>query len=519
MIDIESTANAEPVLLSIKKRFEDLSGLSGLKHEIASRPGGPILVIHLVHPTERMFGLLTQAIEERGGALESTATSPLATLKRASATDLLRSPEARLLQKALAESLTVNRFSFASDFFARYVRSVSGAEEQIVSSGNHVVLGRRGSGKSSLLLYALHSRRAAGKQSAWVDMQTYLQRSDNGVVIEILRDVLSQAKDYLHQADSHLIEDLQGRFLKLSSQEDVPDSSIKRLLPEMRRLFSRVAAGGADFTIFLDDCHVIDDAFQPKLLSFLYSFSRGNQISIKVSAIEMFTRLWDPSERLGLEVPHDAQLIKLDYNLAMPEKAKEHISSILDGHAQYCGLPSVRVLCTEAAVLSRLVWVAAGVPRDALNLFSLAMSKAAFRTQKRVTATNVNQAASEQLQVKLQDVERDISGRFAQANQLLGKIREFCLKDKKRNAFLVQIRHDSDLLRATKQLVDLRLLHVINEGIVKNEAGEKFMALILDYGFYTGMRKAKNLQLVTAESGPLGYKEVRQLPVYGSEGT
>jgi hypothetical protein len=32
----------------------------------------------------------------------------------------------------------------------------------------------------------------------------------------------------------------------------------------------------------------------------------------------------------------------------------------------------------------------------------------------------------------------------------------------------------------------LRLVHVISEGITVGEAGRKFLALILDYGFYTG---------------------------------
>ena len=59
----------------------------------------------------------------------------------------------------------------------------------------------------------------------------------------------------------------------------------------------------------------------------------------------------------------------------MPDKAAGHIEGILDAHAIYCGLPGVRFLCTSADVLSRLVWVSAGVPRDALNLFAQAMTK------------------------------------------------------------------------------------------------------------------------------------------------
>src|SRR6202020_1910239 len=91
--------------------------------------------------------------------------------------------------------------------------------------------------------------------------------------------------------------------------------------------------------------------------------------------IETFTKTWDSQTHTGLQIPHDAQLVRLDYNLTMPDKAAEHIEGILDAHAIFCGLPSVKFLCGSPDVISRLIWVSAGVPRDALNMFAQAMTK------------------------------------------------------------------------------------------------------------------------------------------------
>ena len=83
------------------------------------------------------------------------------------------------------------------------------------------------------------------------------------------------------------------------------------------------------------------DKLQPSLLDMLYGLSRGNQIFLKISAIETLTRTYDPQLRQGLEIPQDAQNLKLDYNLTMPDKTAEQIGAILDAHAKYAGMPSI----------------------------------------------------------------------------------------------------------------------------------------------------------------------------------
>ena len=326
------------MLDEIKKEFELKTGFFGIKTEVKERETGAVLVIKVANPTDRLFRILEE-IRSQYGTDESDR--PLATLVKEHGADLLQGAEGRLFLKTLSESLNINRYSFQEDFLSRYTKSVFGAEEQIVASANHIIYGRRGTGKLMLMLYALHTRKSEDQPSAWIDMQVYARRTDKAVIANVLRDLLDQTSDILKEKDRH-----QEIIAKLQ-EPAISEDAIRQLLPTVRRLLSSLAARGADLFVFLDDFHVVSEQLQPKLLNVLYAVSRGNRVFLKLAGIETLTRTFDPTTRVGLQVPHDAQLIRLDYNLTMPDKASQHIETILGSHAVYCGLPSIKKLCTS----------------------------------------------------------------------------------------------------------------------------------------------------------------------------
>ena len=445
------------VVEQIVRNFEERSGLTGIQTEFRDRGGNSVLLLKVTNPSERLFEILEQI--QRDLATEKSDV-PVVTLIKKSSGNLLVGAEGRLFLTTLAESLNINRYSFGSDFLSRYTKSVAGAEEQVTASANHVVYGRRGAGKSTLLLYALHSRKSSRRSSVWVDMQVYARRDDDGVMSTLLCNILEQISADVGDPRecSKLQSILQG--------PNVDERIVRQTLPALRRLLSHFASEGRELFVFLDDFHVLAESLQPKLLDVLYAVCRGNKVFLKLSAIETLTRTFHPPTNQGLEIPHDAQLIRLDYNLTFPDKATQHIEAILDSHAVYCGLPSVRRLCTSADVIPRLTWVAAGVPRDALSLFSQAITKASRDSRQHVSVSNVNVAASEAINTKLRELEADVSGDTHQPLEgLLESIKEFCVKKRRRNAFLVEIRSDTETYEQVRKLVDLRLLHVINEGL------------------------------------------------------
>lgn len=493
--------HAVDIFERIRREFEERSGLNRVKFEVAQRASGPILVLYVSYPTERFFQIVEDIVTDIGD------DAPLVTIKGSSEANLIDAPEGQLLLSALAETQNVNRYTFERDFFSRYTKSVSGAEVQIVASANHVVLGRRGAGKSMLLLYAWHSRKQEDRPSLWVDMQVYSGRDDIEVISDLISDLISQASEIRRESEQA------QELLKSISQSISNIDGIRKLLPSVRRYFSYFANNNVNLFIFLDDFHVIGRELQPILLDAIYAISRGNKLFLKISAIETLTKTFDPASKQGIEVPQDAQNIKLDYNLTMPDKATSHIEAILNSHAQYAGVRSIRRLCVSPDVISRLTWVAAGVPRDALNLFAQAMSKASLEGRKRVSVSNVNIAASETLSFKLRDLDTDASQSATELKVILERVKEF-VTEKRTNAFLLETGIDAGFYEKVMNLVHLRLLHVISEGITVGKAGRKYLGLILDYGFYTGIRAAQSVDLFNKQSHKVAYKELRALPIF-----
>ena len=488
--------------------FEKKTGLQDVRFEVKDRLLGHAVVIQLAQPSERFYRVLLEAGREvNDGNITSL------TLRKQAAPDRLKSAEARLLIRVLSESLTINRHSFRDDFFSRYTQSVTNAEAQVASAANHVVYGRRGAGKSSLLLYALRMRDRDHLPSAWIDMQVFERRQDNGLIADILAALLDQLKLLLEVKDSQLLHKCTQEVQIMQDESDITESGIRRRLPILRSLLATLPE---DLFIFLDDFHLVVRDMQPKLLGILYAIIRGSRVYLKISAIESLTRLYNVVSQEGLQVPHDAQTILLDYNLTLPEKALTHITGILDAHAKYCGLSSIRSLCTSDDVLNRLIWVSAGVPRDALNLFAQAMSKGSASTRSKVAVTDVNVAASELGSRKEAEVYADVpeASEESDLKETLASLREFCVKDQKRNAFLVEVKNEEILYGRVRKLVDLRLVHVIMESLTIGEVGRKYTAYILDYSFYTGFRAAQSVELFNKRNELVKRESLRSLPVF-----
>ena len=481
-----------------------------LEHYVKDRSDGPYLVVEVSSPSERLFKALRAA---QASLPPENPFKERATLskRRRSCGNRLAMPEAQLFKSTLSDSLTVDRYTFGDDFFGRYTSSVFGHEDQISASANHLVYGRRGSGKSSLLAYAMHSCIANDSPYAWVDMQTYAGRGDVQVTIDVLKDVLRQCGT--RSSDSNQVASAQTALDGLGGiQEDAQaEKQLKRLLPQIKRALSSVVEKAGDIFIFLDDLHVLAEEAQSRFLSHIYSAFRGNRCHLKISGIEQFSHPWNSGEHLGLQSPHDAQIIKLDYNLTMPDKSRGHIEGILDAHAEFSGLPNVSFLCGKGA-LSRLVWVAAAVPRDALNLFVQAMTKAAARGQKRVSITSINSAASDMAEQKMKDMQHDLRD-DSDVQRGLVWIKDFCINKKRKNAFLLEIKNEDPFFRNIQSLIALRLVHVIHEGITPHEAGRRYQALLLDYGFYVGIRAAKSVDLFQREPKTPSARDLRGLPI------
>ncbi|RMR54693.1 hypothetical protein ALP83_02907 [Pseudomonas syringae pv. actinidiae] len=482
------------------------------EYHLKTRPDGEYIVFEVANLSERFYALINE-VNDMLDDSHAFKDKVIIQERQKKPANIFEMPEMLLLKKELTQSLTVHRNTFKEDFFSRYIPSVSNAEEDIVGRANFVVYGRRGAGKSSLLAYAMHTAEKEELPFVWIPMQTYSGRADIQAIYSVVAEIFGQLEDFFDGDQGS--EDFENQLRLLSEEDDDKGlaSKLDRMIPRARSALANIAKYDAPLTIFIDDIHLIEVKLQPKLLSVLYSLARDNSIYIKVSGIEPLTRTWDGMSNVGMQSPHDIQVIRLDHNLTMPHLSKEHIRLILDGHAKYCGFPSISYMVDDKAI-SRLVLSAAAVPRDALSLFSQAIVKSTVKKQKSVSITSINSAASESIEDKFRDLEMGVNYDRNEIASLLEKVKEFCLIERKITAFLVRIDNASHGYALIQKLAALRFAHVLHEGITPEAAGKRYIALMLDFGFYVGIRTARSLKMFMEQPEVLLAKDLRKLPIF-----
>jgi hypothetical protein len=333
----------------------------------------------------------------------------------------------------------------------------------------------------------------------------------------VIPQVLAEIVEALRgepQAEATRIDGLFQTVRRLEERgETLTKEEIAQKLPIFARDLLPFVKKRGQLFLFIDDLHLLHPSLQPFFLSCLYSFSRGNDIHLKITAIENLTRLQNEAEQEGLQTPGDAQIIRLDYNLVDPGRAHEHIVEIVESYVKYVGIPSAQSLCGKG-VLERLTWVSAGVPRDALYIFSNAITKAIAGKRKRIGLVDVNMSAADSLTEKERHVSEDVGDDATRVLAAVADIKKFCLQEIRSNAFLVHMDPADHLYQVIKKASDLRFIHVLHPGITPERAGEKYEAFMLDYAFYTGFRKAQSVRELKPTPETTSAKELRKLKRY-----
>ena len=251
---------------------------------------------------------------------------------------------------------------------------------------------------------------------------------------------------------------------------------------------------------------------QPSLFDVLHSVLKGGGGWLKVAGVKNLLRLYDKTERVGLQHPNDVQLISLDLTLEDPAAAREHLTGVLQRFLVPCGLRRRTEIARDRAI-DRLVWCAAGVPRDFLSLLERSIGLAAQHQRKRVGVEEVNGAVGEYGQEKMSELEKDTTGENQRLSQIVEQLQSIVLDKHRSNCFLVRPDTSHDGYLSLRKLVDLRLVHLIHPSITPDAAGNRYEAYLLDYSFYTGVRRRQRLtELKIDSSDRPRYTTLRRLP-------
>lgn len=406
----------------------------------------------------------------------------------------------------------VSQDTSAHGYSVPYVPFQKREDHQLAQPASHIVRGRRGVGKSTLIRRATELLSETSSVVAVLDMQSYSTLSGDDLLREVMYDACALLAASGKTAAKRLKKDLRADELSgvgggiIDGQVEISRAPIviKRALSALTK-----AINGNAF-LFLDDFHLIDSVSQPVLLHALHAALKGANGWLKVAGIGSLLHVYSPSTRKGLQIPGDAQYISLDLTLENPEAAEANLRVILEGFLKAVGYSiSPAVISPES--FRRLAWANAGVPRDFLQMFGRSVEHAQRNRHASVTLSDVNVAIGEFGQQKMDDLQRDARNEAGELRAMLSKLEQLCLEEKHVNAFLVRSDHSKER-ELIEVLSDLRMVHLIHQSITPRSVGEKYQAFILDYSLFTGFRRRRNIQEMLPTQWQFKAQELRALP-------
>ena len=418
--------------------------------------------------------------------------------------------EAQVLRGILARSTRVISSGERTGSLVQYVPFQNNEENLVIQPATHLIIGRRGVGKSTLITRAQYLLRRAGTLCVVIDSQAYTQLAGNELFFDVAADLAKSIAWVAAEVGQNELADELGKLGEALLAGEVAAPHIASVL---RRLVQKLTHScDSDLFVFFDDFHLIQPEWQPPLIEVIHGALKGVRGWLKIAGLQSLLRHYDPKTRKGLQTPGDAQVISLDLTLVDPQAAEEHLRKILSSFLRMVGIEKTTDAVAESA-FRRLVWANAGVPRDFLQMFAASIEHAARVERAKVELTDANLAIGELGQQKTSELEDDARNEEGQLKELLGAIEDYCLGQKKINAFLIRSAATAEY-RLVQTLSDLRLLHILHKTITPHKAGERYEAYMLDYSLFTGFRRRPNIrQIMPADQSQFKASELRKIPI------
>ncbi|MFI2557918.1 hypothetical protein [Nocardia farcinica] len=403
-----------------------------------------------------------------------------------------------------------------------YVKDADRSLYAVTAPRHHLIFGRRGAGKSALLVEAKRSLNAESSISSWTNMQTLRNEPAGRVFLHVIEDVLQALVTRQQQIRSEspitvqaveIYEEVRSLLAIDSPSDDWPT----RLIPKVQRILKRfLDSNGVRLYVFVDDFYYIPRKDQPMLLDMLHGCVRDCDAWLKIASIRHLTRWWQSSPQLGLQTMHDADLLDLDVTLQDPGRAKRFLESILTEYSRHVGIPSLNRIFSSTG-LDRLVLASGGVPRDYLILAQSSIIKAQRRqNSKLVGVEDVNRAAGDAAQAKLQELEEDMASDIQSAARTLDalkRVRSFCLEETSHTYFLISYRDKENApsrYNVLTDLLDLRLIHLVDDGVSDpHSAGHRSEAYMLDLSQFSGSRLKQGIRVLDFQNGNIISRKTR----------
>ncbi len=499
----------------VRSKFVE-SGIQPTSVELRRFPGETIVIVEVATQFEKAVSVgssLDNDIEDGFVTVRFTntpsgvETAPVGSVRDQRVTKLIEMLDTRSRTSEAQPSL-------------RYLEDVDGRLQVARGHRHHLIFGRRGVGKTALLLETKSLVEREGGLSIWINIQTVR----NLGCFRAFLTVVGRICDLVVSTQQH--RKTIPRSLRLATQvatnvqaqldsDEVDSSKVESLLSEVQQLLTcfTVELQSSVF-LFLDDIHYLPYREVPRFLDMIHGITRDTTVWIKAAGIKHQMRWFVSEPPTGLQIGHDAIEINLDITLQEPERAKEFLQSVLDAYIDECQATPRKAFLSNTA-LDRLVLASGGVPRDFVTLSASALQSARKRENARAAGVqDVNNAAGLAAKAKIQELEEDAAtdqGGAKLVLESLSFVRDFLLDSQQKTFFLVDFADKEGRSREyaiIQKLMDLRMLHLINGSLSDGKrAGKRYEVYLLDLSQYSGARLKRELLILDFSGGHLILKK------------
>lgn len=454
--------------------------------------------------------------------LQEIGTKGFVTVRKAETTN---SALQKRLEKGIADSrvgelvslLTARSRTSEIQPSLNYIPDTASNIKTVVAPRHQLIFGRRGAGKTALMVEAKRIVTGQGHVTVWINLQTLRLETVQRAFSFVCQRICDAMQSYFANTTRtphalSLIADLKDDLNRFSRSEQITPEQMAKLIPRMQLALRRFTESSASrIYIFIDELHYFERSLQPQLLDAIHVVVRDCDAWIKIAGIRHLSRWFQPHPPLGLQTGHDADHIDLDITLETPSKAKDFLDQILISYARSTGISALSGFI-KAEALDRLVLASGAVPRDYMVLCADAIRQAKRRERAKVVGVqDINKAAGEAAKVKLSELEDDTaSAGSPKLVEHLNVIRRFCLDEKRYTIFRIDFRDKESYQQeysAVQDLMDLRLLHLIDSSLSdEKEAGRRSEVYMMDLSQFSGQRLKKNLKALDFQNGHLVLK-------------
>ncbi len=212
---------------------------------------------------------------------------------------------------------------------------------------------------------------------------------------------------------------------------------------------------------------------------------------------------------------HDILEVDMDYTLDNFNELRDFMSALLSMAIKGSGANVSLEDMFAGDGFSQLCLASGGVPRDFLSLF---VALGTNKPNVRIGKNDVTDIAIQNRDNKMDFLKKDSGDDDVLLENCLAKIKRYVFNIKKTNAFLLSredLDNDSSIRQLIRELVDLRLIHLLDDNTSKAPSdGKRYEAYILDVGLYDNSRPQSFKQIDPSKRDEKSRKDdIRSSPV------